>query len=111
MVILFVNIEDKQKLAQKINAEIRKLSAYTGQKPDEYAAPEPDSTVKIETLAIQAVDRHTLAEARRKIASLHKALAGIDDKNFGLCMDCGTMIPLDRLLVVPDTDKCTECAA
>jgi DnaK suppressor protein len=107
-----VNTADKSKLEQKIKAEIRKLSAYTAEHESGQftQTPETDSTVKIEELAIQAVDQHTLAEARKKIATLNRTLTKIDDDNFGVCADCGIAISLERLLIVPDTNKCPECA-
>lgn len=108
-----MNIEDKTKLEQKIRSEIQKLAAYTAehQPGDSIQNPETDSNVKIEELAIQAVDRHTHAEAKRKIHALRKALAAINGENFGLCANCGITISLERLLIVPDTDKCPKCAA
>lgn len=108
-----MNTEDKNKLKLKISSEIQKLTAYTAEQDagESMHAPETDFNVKIEELAIQAVDQHTLAEARKKITALRKALANINDDNFGLCADCGTVISLERLLIVPDTDKCPGCAA
>lgn len=109
---LRVNTEDKQKLAQKIRSEIQKLSAYTAEGSESsMRAPETDSNVKIEELAIQALDQHTLAEAKRKISALRRTLANINEEGFGFCVNCGTAIALERLLIVPDTDKCPHCAA
>lgn len=107
-----MNTADKSKLEQKIKTEIQKLAAYTSEQETELYSqtPETDSTVKIEELAIQAVDQHTLTEARKKIATLRKTLTKIDNENFGICADCGIPISLERLLIVPDTDKCPECA-
>lgn len=108
-----MNTEDKKILTRKINSEIQKLIAYTAnQDPGKSMhAPETDSNVKIEELVIQAVDQHTLAQARKKIAALRKTLVSIDDQKFGLCANCGTHISLERLMIVPDTDKCPKCAS
>ena len=107
-----VNIEDKEKLQLKIRNEIQKLSAYTKQESNvPMQNAESDPHVKTEALVTQAVDQHTLAEAKRKIAALRKTLINIHDENFGLCTDCGVTISLERLLIVPDTNKCPDCAA
>lgn len=105
-----MNTEDKNKLKLKIKDEIQHLSAYANQEvsPEN---PESDPNVKAETLVVQAVDRHTQAEARKKIAALRKTLANIQDESFGFCTGCGMAISLERLLIVPETDKCPDCAA
>lgn len=105
-----MNTEDKRKLELKIKDEIQHLSAYADQEVSPQN-PESDPNVKTEALVVQAVDRHTQAEARKKVAALRKTLENIRDESFGFCTGCGTAIPLERLLIVPETDKCPDCAA
>lgn len=73
-------------------------------------SPPESPNVKAGALAAQAVDLHTQAEARKKITALRKTLAKIQDESFGLCSGCGAAISLERLLIVPETDRCPDCA-
>jgi DnaK suppressor protein len=48
--------------------------------------------------------------ARSELASIAAALARMDQGEYGVCMRCGTDIPLDRLRAVPYADRCIGCA-
>ena len=43
------------------------------------------------------------------IKYLDKALTMIDDKTFGICMICEELIPKERLMEVPHSNKCVAC--
>ena len=38
-----------------------------------------------------------------------RALRRLDEGNYGSCEHCGTAIPLDRLLAIPETPHCITC--
>jgi DnaK suppressor protein len=65
-------------------------------------------------------DRATYEEDRarvlkikdRELKLLHKiedTLRRIDSGEYGICKECGTEIPFERLLARPVTDLCIEC--
>ena len=43
------------------------------------------------------------------IKCLEKALNMIEDGTFGICVICEKMIPKERLLEVPHSNKCVSC--
>jgi DnaK suppressor protein len=45
-----------------------------------------------------------------KLTKLKYALANIDNENFGICVDCGEPIPLGRIIIMPESNLCVECA-
>lgn len=45
-----------------------------------------------------------------KLASIDNALKQIDEETYGICQDCGELIPERRLLINPYTETCVECA-
>lgn len=49
----------------------------------------------------------TLIEKARKIES---ALQRIDERDFGICRKCKNVIPEGRLLLMPGTTLCVNCA-
>jgi DnaK suppressor protein len=53
-------------------------------------------------MALSDIDLQTLG-------AISRALQRIDDEDFGLCGDCGTEIPFDRLKVEPYALRCVRC--
>jgi DnaK suppressor protein len=53
-------------------------------------------------LALSDIDLQTLG-------AISRALQRLDDDDFGLCGDCGTEIPFDRLKVEPYALRCVRC--
>ena len=43
--------------------------------------------------------------------SYARALRRLDDGSYGSCEICGTAIPLDRLLAIPETPYCIVCGS
>ena len=48
---------------------------------------------------------------------VHGALGSIMDSkvieacdNFGICIRCKTKIPIERILIIPETEKCVHCS-
>ncbi|WP_439593132.1 TraR/DksA family transcriptional regulator [Microbacterium sp.] len=50
------------------------------------------------------------AEAAREITEADAALARVADGSYGICADCGRVIPPTRLAARPDATRCVTCA-
>jgi len=50
------------------------------------------------------------AQIDRKLIQIRKALTRIKIGKYGICELCGKMIDTDRLMVMPETTLCAECA-
>lgn len=46
-----------------------------------------------------------------ELRALEAALRRIADGTYGVCLDCGADIPLERLRVQPAAERCLECQA
>jgi len=55
--------------------------------------------------ASSRLEQHILADLQRCRAALQR----LDDGIYGDCTDCGEPIPLARLRVQPDADRCAPC--
>jgi len=64
------------------------------------------------TIAFERAQAYSMLEqAVRDRTALEDALARIDeDRDFGLCQRCASPIGLERLLALPATLLCVECA-
>jgi RNA polymerase-binding transcription factor DksA len=51
-----------------------------------------------------------LDEARRQVADLDAALARVDAGTYGMCESCGRPIGEERLIAIPETRHCIDCA-
>ncbi len=75
----------------------------------------PDNAIgrlsRMDAIGNLSINQATLADNRRKLTLLHKALGRVDDSEFGICVDCGEPIPVGRILIMPETNLCVHCAA
>ena len=74
----------------------------------------PDNAIgrltRLEALGSKSINEAALSTARHTLSRLEHALKMIDRADFGLCRVCEEPIPFQRLMVVPETDRCVECA-
>jgi DnaK suppressor protein len=45
----------------------------------------------------------------QELGAVSRALKRVQDGHFGICTDCGTEIPFDRLKVEPQAERCVAC--
>lgn len=64
-----------------------------------------------DALQSQALSKASLERNRVEIQRLRRALAKIEDGEFGCCAECGEVIPAARLEIDPAADYCVRCAA
>lgn len=61
------------------------------------------------------LDRHhaesLIGLARARMEAIHAAYERLADGTYGLCQSCGDGIHPERLVAVPETPWCVECAA
>jgi DnaK suppressor protein len=65
---------------------------------------------RMDSLANQAIADRMLAESRIRLLKLKSALARMHDRDFGVCAECGNDIPVARLLAMPESILCVQCA-
>ena len=64
------------------------------------------TTIAFERSQVSAL----LSQAERDVAALQLTLAGVDDHDFGVCERCAGPIGFERLVALPATHRCVECA-
>jgi RNA polymerase-binding protein DksA len=102
--------ELRERLRERLAALERRMDRIEGHLRHEREPLEVD-------FAEQAVQREGeevlegLDEAgRRELASIHAALARMDAGSYGVCVECGEVIALERLRAVPTATRCVGCA-
>ncbi|MGZ8804661.1 MAG: TraR/DksA family transcriptional regulator [Microbacterium sp.] len=51
------------------------------------------------------------ADALRELAELDAAVERLREGTYGICVSCGTAIPLERLRLLPAATLCVPCAS
>ncbi len=74
----------------------------------------PDNAIgrlsRMEAINSKSINEAALNMARQTLQKLERALIKIDDPDFGLCRECEEPIPFARLMIVPESDLCVQCA-
>lgn len=75
----------------------------------------PDDAIgrisRMDAINNKAVNDAALLKAKDKLVGLERMLERKDDPELGICDRCKQVIPLGRLLLVPQSSKCVQCAA
>jgi len=74
----------------------------------------PDNAIgrltRMEAINSKSINEAALEKAEQTLLKMERALAMIDAPDFGLCRECEEPIPFARLMIVPESDLCVQCA-
>ena len=62
-----------------------------------------------EMIKAKSAGEGELRPAKVRINKLERALKKIDDPDFGICFICEQVIPVSRLMEMPETTRCIKC--
>ena len=92
-----------------LEAAVAERARDHGQSMADVAGEVPDTGDTAVAMLVTDIE-HTMAE--RHVTELHaidRALAQLNDKQFGLCSDCEGEIGYGRLKAFPTATRCTAC--
>ena len=105
---------DKQQLLQHIEAEIPKLKKRIANYRELTKPIAPENAIgrvsRMDAINNKSVLENSLRNAEQKLAQLEKVADRIDDKDFGICAKCKTSIPIQRIMLQPQSRFCVKCA-
>ena len=100
----------KKLLTEKAKLEIRLVDLKELTQP-----VEPDCAIgrisRMDAINNKSVNEAALRQVKSKLRSIEISLEGIDDPDFGKCRRCGFDIPMGRLLFMPGSSLCVNCAS
>jgi DnaK suppressor protein len=74
----------------------------------------PDNAIgrltRMEAINSKSINEAALNKAEQALSKMERTLRMIDDPDFGLCRECDEPIPFKRLMIVPESDLCVQCA-
>jgi len=65
---------------------------------------------RMDAINNKSVNEAALIKAEQKLKNLNIALSNINDSDFGICARCSQNIPLGRILLMPQSRFCVNCA-
>lgn len=105
---------ERAKIKERIVAEIEESKAKVAALHELSRPIAPDNAVgrlsRMEAITTKGINEAALSNAKRKLARLQHALTQVDDPDFGVCFECGEPIPIGRILLMPDSTMCVQCA-
>ena len=90
-----------------ISIEIQELKLLT--KPIE-----PENAIgrisRMDAINNKSINDRMLRKAKEKLKKLNLALSRINEKEFGMCINCNMLINENRLMLMPEVVRCVKCA-
>jgi len=109
-----MNQEQREQLEQDILAEIESLKHSIVSLEESSKPVPPDNAYgrlsRMEAINSKSISEAGLRSARSRLSRLESALQKLDDEDFGICLKCDRPIPIGRVLLVPESTLCVECA-
>jgi len=105
---------DKKEIEMKISSEIKKTEAIIADYKDLIKPIAPDCAIgrisRMDAINNKSVTEAALRQSEKKLNALQYMNGSIGNKNFGLCQRCKKPIPIARLLFMPQSRFCVNCA-
>jgi DnaK suppressor protein len=109
-----VDIEKRKKLKNHIKKKIDDLKQDIESYRLISRPVSPDNAIgrltRMEAINSKSINEATLNKSRQTLEKMERALMMINDPDFGLCRECEEPIPFARLMIVPESDLCVQCA-
>lgn len=109
-----MDVLEKERIRKKIVAAITTTEGDIASLIELTKPIAPDNAIgrlsRMEAINSKSINEAALATARQKLAKLKYALTKIDEPEFGLCLECGEPIPVGRVMIVPESPLCVNCA-
>ena len=66
---------------------------------------------RMDAINNKSINEAALKKAEQRLGNLKIALSNINDPDFGVCFKCKNNIPIGRILLMPHTRFCVQCAS
>jgi len=106
-----MNLEQlKEKILSKIEDTKGTIKIYTSEteiiKPD----CNIDHALRMEAFQENVYKLEKLNQSKATLRKLTQVLTELDKPNFGQCLKCNSPIPFQRILLMPESKFCVNCA-
>ena len=107
--------EKKEKLKNHIKTKIEDLKKDIQSYKALTQPVSPDNAIgrltRMEAINSKSINEAALNKAKQTLSKMERTLLQINGPDFGLCRECEEPIPFARLMIVPESDLCVQCAS
>ena len=105
---------DKGKILELLNSEIVKTKEQVVRYEDLAQPISPDNAIgrvsRMDAINNKSIVDAALRKARERLKGLKSSLDKLDSSDFGVCIKCKINIPIERILLAPQSSFCVNCA-
>lgn len=105
---------ERRELKLKIEASILDTEASIAELVELTKPIAPENAIgrvsRMDAINNKSINEAALNQARAKLDKLRFALDKCDEPEFGSCKRCGNPIPMGRLILMPESLYCVNCA-
>ncbi len=105
---------EKEEAKQKILDNIKKTEQLIEEYKELTKPIAPDVAIgrvsRMDAINNKSVTESALRQAEEKLQSLNRVLSMYGTPDFGKCLQCKTVIPIERILFRPESLYCVNCA-
>jgi DnaK suppressor protein len=103
----------KAEIEDLLKKQIIQVERKIGSLRELTAAIAPDDAIgrvsRMDAINNKSVNEAALRQLEEKLKNLNDAQKHINDKDFGICVKCKGPIPVGRLVLMPESRRCTRC--
>jgi len=105
---------DKGKIRELLNSEIVKTKEQVVRYEDLAQPISPDNAIgrvtRMDAINNKSIVDAALRKAKERLRGLKSSLDKLDSNDFGVCVKCKNNIPIERILLAPQSSFCVNCA-
>ena len=106
--------EERQQLKVKIKEQIKKLESEMILLEENTQPISPENSIgrvsRMDAINNKGVADAALRNSKKKLSKLKMALGKVDEERFGICAHCKKAIQAPRLMFMPESTRCVNCA-
>lgn len=105
---------DKGKIRELLHSEIVKTEEQVVRYDDLAQPISPDNAIgrvsRMDAINNKSIVDAALRKAKERLKGLKLSLDKLDSSDFGICVKCKNKIPIERILLAPQSSFCVNCA-
>lgn len=110
-----MNKEERNKAKESIKKLIEETNKSISSLKDLTKPISPENAIgrvsRMDAINNKSVNEAALRNAFNNLTLLESALERINHEDFGICIRCKNKIPIERILIMPQTSRCVYCAS
>lgn len=107
--------EQREQLIIQISSKLERLERQIIDLKELTKPIEPDCAIgrvsRMDAINNKSVNESALRKKENQLNGLNRAMEDIHKSDFQNCIVCGFEIPLQRVFIMPESRKCTNCAS